>query len=84
MTNMAARVGDQLALYDMLPLSEPSHMNTVRQSPLEDSTSADPASFSDDRHATQTLAPVDRGHHAWLTLAICFVLEGVLWGKSTK
>ncbi len=28
----------------------------------------------------QSLPPVDRGKHAWLTLAACFFLEATVWG----
>jgi hypothetical protein len=28
----------------------------------------------------QSLPPVDRGKHAWLTLVACFFLEATVWG----
>ena len=30
----------------------------------------------------QSLPPVDRGRHAWLTLTACFFLEATVWGYA--
>jgi len=34
-----------------------------------------------DGHEMQSLPPVDGGKDAWLFLAACFMIEGLVWGE---
>ncbi|EAW06524.1 putative MFS monocarboxylate transporter [Aspergillus clavatus NRRL 1] len=36
----------------------------------------------DNNHDEQQLPPMDGGKHAWLFLAACFMIEGLIWGFS--
>lgn len=49
-----------------------------------------PRAISPERHAEDgtghemaSLPPVDGGKDAWLFLAACFMIEGLVWGEST-
>ncbi len=61
-----------------------NHLDDVSESsPLLHKNSAFKNSASDE-HSVSLLPPADRGNAAWLFLAGCFFIEGLIWGKHRR
>lgn len=46
-------------------------------------TASDDFSDDIDEFDDSRLPPVDGGYQAWLFLAACFMVEGIVWGESS-